>query len=248
MCLILFAVNPDPKQHLVVAANRDEQHNRATARADFWQDHPNLFAGRDLVAGGTWLGINKNGRFAAVTNFAEVPAEPLPPRSRGELTADFLNGEMPCQDYLAEVRERAEQYRGFNLLLSDGQSVYYFSNRDSEIRRLERGYYGLSNQLLDCDWPKVISGRDQLEKQFANPQEACDHELSENLFGLLAYQGDGTDHSARFILGDTYGTSVSTVVELGIDIIKFEERRFDPIGHATGTVRHSLARTVSGFG
>jgi len=247
MCLILFAVDPDPKQHLVVAANRDEQHNRATARADFWQDHSNLLAGRDLVAGGTWLGINKNGRFAAVTNFAEVPADPLPLRSRGELTADFLNGDMPCQDYLADVQSRAEEYRGFNLLLSDGQSVFYFSNRDNEIRRIQRGYYGLSNQLLDCDWPKVIAGRHLLEQQLANQQLAneqgrCDHTLSENLFRLLAYQGDGAAHTARFILGDTYGTSVSTVVKLGSDTINFEERGFDSVGLATGTVRYSFAR------
>jgi uncharacterized protein with NRDE domain len=247
MCLILFAVDPDPKQHLVVVANRDEQHSRATARADFWQDQSNLLAGRDLVAGGTWLGVNKNGRFAAVTNFAEIAADPLPPRSRGELTADFLNGEMPCQEYLKDVLSRAQEYRGFNLLLSDGRDVYYFSNRNNDIQRLQRGYYGLSNQLLDCDWPKVISGRNLLEqqlssRQLANQEERCDNTLSENLFKLLAYQGNGAAHTARFILGDTYGTSVSTVVELGIDTINFEERGFDPKGHATGTVRHSLTR------
>tara|TARA_R110002072_G_scaffold1369_16_gene11454 strand:- start:13357 stop:14085 length:729 start_codon:yes stop_codon:yes gene_type:complete len=241
MCLILFAVDPSKTLHLVVAANRDEQHSRATARADYWQDHPDLLGGRDLVAGGTWLGINRNGRFAAVTNFAEVPAEPLPPRSRGELTANFLVGDMNCVDYLSAMRPHAQEYRGFNLLISDGHSVFYFSNRENQIRQLDRGFYGLSNQLLDCDWPKVTSGRNLLERQLVNSPDSCSQH--NRLFDLLADQGDGTPHSARFIRGDDYGTSVSTVVELSRTNIHFEERGFDPAGRGTQICRYQLDRS-----
>jgi uncharacterized protein with NRDE domain len=231
MCLILFAVTPNAHHRLVVAANRDEQHSRATAGADFWQDQPDILAGRDLVAGGTWLGVSRTGRFAAVTNFAEVPPEPLPPRSRGELTANFLDSDIACLPYLQAVQEQANQYRGFNLIISDGASVYYYGNREGEIRKLGKGYYGLSNQLLDCHWPKVTSGRHELKQQLASNQyKGGDESLTRNLFELLACRGDETPHSARFILGDTYGTSVSTVVEITENKIDFEERGFEPSG------------------
>ena len=231
MCLILFAVAPNAHHRLVVAANRDEQHSRATASAGFWSDQPNILAGRDLVAGGTWLGVSRTGRFAAVTNFAETPPDPLPPRSRGELTANFLEGDTDCLAYLQEVQAQADQYRGFNLIISDGISVYYYGNREDEIRKLGKGYYGLSNQLLDCHWPKVTSGRHELKQHLASNQyKGGDESLTHDLFELLACRGDETPHSARFILGETYGTSVSTVVELGEDRIDFEERSFEPAG------------------
>lgn len=233
MCLILFAVQPNDQQHLVVAANRDEQHSRETARADYWQDHPNILAGRDLVAGGTWLGVTTGGRFAAVTNFAEPIPEPVPPRSRGELTANFLIGDEDCVTYLERVQKQRLEYRGFNLLISDGKSVYYYSNRSNNITELQAGHYGLSNQLLDCDWPKVNAGREQLKERLESG--------SESLFKLLACRGDGSPHSAHFILGDTYGTSVSTVVEMTASETRFEERAFNPKGEQTAAMNQLVA-------
>jgi uncharacterized protein with NRDE domain len=231
MCLILFAVQPDLDTPLIVAANRDEFHARATARADFWQTSPDILGGRDLVAGGTWLGVTRNGRFAAVTNFAETPPEPMPPRSRGELTANFLQSNVGCRGYLESVAKQAQQYRGFNLLISDGHEVFYFSNRENLIRQLTPGFYGLSNQLLDCDWPKVVTGRAHLTTTLQ--ERACDNQLEHDLFKLLADRGDDTPRSARFILGDTYGTGVSTVLIYKRDHVRFSEKAFAVDGSKT---------------
>jgi len=224
MCLILFAVNPDPEFQLVVAANRDESHARPTATADYWENHPYLLGGRDLQAGGTWLGVTQSGRFAAVTNFAETPPDPIPPRSRGDLTSNFLKGEQGCEAYLKTVDQHAHEYRGFNLVISDGNGVYYYSNRNQKILQLQPGYYGLSNQLLDCNWPKVNTARVDLQKTETR------HFQSEELFALLAERGTDEPHSARFILGAEYGTCASTVVKLGAQGFYFEERRFNPDG------------------
>lgn len=224
MCLILFTISSDPQQRLVVAANRDEQHARPTARAGFWRDNNAILGGRDLQANGTWLGVNKNGRFAAVTNFAETPAEPIPARTRGELTSHFLNSDIAPVDYLSDVDALADQYRGFNLVLFDGNATWYYSNRAREIKLLTEGHYGLSNQLLDCNWPKVNQGRESLKEILST------NFSSEKLFDLLAHRGDGQDHSARFILGEHYGTSVATVVRIAADNLFFEERGFRPDG------------------
>jgi len=212
----------------------------------FWQDQPDLLAGRDLVAGGTWLGVSTGGRFAAVTNFAEQPPEPQSPRSRGELTANFLSSDMDCLAYMESVQKKAESYRGFNLLLSDGKTVFYFNNRENRIQQLKKGYYGLSNQRLDCNWPKVISGRHLMKQHLLNNlHKGADALLMQELFELLASRGDNTPHSARFILGETYGTSVSTVVEVGEDGIDFEERGFAPSGQSTGALSFHLPITAN---
>ncbi|MFT7687571.1 MAG: hypothetical protein ACI9FB_002927 [Candidatus Azotimanducaceae bacterium] len=224
MCLILFAVSPNKHDSLIVAANRDEQHKRPTLPANYWEADKNVIGGIDLQAGGTWLGISSAGRFAAVTNYAELPRDPLPPRSRGALTSNFLQSNIDPLQYLKQVDQEADQYRGFNLILSSGGSTWYYSNRSREMKALTPGFYGLSNQLLDCDWPKVISAREELISLSHTDFE------TEGLFDLLAHQGDGTDHSARFIIGENYGTSVCTVVRLSAKNHYFEERSFDQTG------------------
>ncbi|HKI74187.1 MAG TPA: NRDE family protein [Pseudomonadales bacterium] len=225
MCLILLAVRPDAAHQLVVAANRDEQYARPTARAGWWQDHSHILAGRDLEAGGTWLGVTDKGRFAAVTNFREDPPEPLPPRSRGELTLGFLAGTRAPGEYLENVHADADEYRGFNLIVSDGQRCCYYSNREGRIRELTPGFYGLSNQLLDCDWPKVIRGRKQLARLEDSGFD------TDSLFELLFCKGDGEPYSQSFIATERYGTSASTVVKIGAaGNVCFEERNFRPMG------------------
>ena len=140
MCLVLFAYQPDSKHALVVAANRDELYSRPAESAHCWPESPRLLAGRDLSAGGTWLGVTNTGRFATVTNFAEEgPADAL--RSRGELTQSFLLGDLPAHDF-AHLLQGVE-YRGFNLLVWDGSSLVYTSNRGI-TEDLEPGTYGVS--------------------------------------------------------------------------------------------------------
>lgn len=225
MCLILLGVNPDPDHRLVVAANRDEFYARPTAQAAWWEDAPHVLGGRDLEAGGTWLGVTRGGRFAAVTNFREEPPDPMPPRSRGALTADFLTSDTSPADYLEQVRAVANEFRGFNLIVADADSVLYFSNREGRVRELTTGFYGLSNQLLNCDWPKVIRGRRQLSRLRESGLNGDD------LFSLIFCEGDGELYSRSFIATETYGTSASTVVRIAADgKVDFEERNFGPEG------------------
>lgn len=207
MCLILIAVRPDHHHRLVVAANRDEFYGRPTDRADFWDDNAAILAGRDLEAGGTWLGITRTGRFAAVTNFREDPPDPIPPRSRGALTSNFLNSTVSASDYAHAILEEGNQYRGFNLLIDDGVDCYYASNRRDTALKLNAGFYGLSNQLLDCDWPKVNEGRDRLNALVGNAKVS-----DTALFDLLSDRGDGSPFSNSFIATAEYGTCASTVV------------------------------------
>jgi len=208
MCLILFANRPNEKYRLVIAANRDEFYARDANRAAFWSDNPQILAGRDLTAGGTWLGVNRNGRFAAVTNFRETPPEPLPPKSRGELTTNFLNNTQSARDYVNDLKASKDLYKGFNLIVDDGSECVYYSNR-AHAQILESGFYGLSNQLLDCDWPKVVSGREELAKLVrANNVE---HDA---LLGLLLDEGNGDAFSNSFIKTAEYGTCASTILTI----------------------------------
>ncbi len=223
MCLILIAIHPNDEYQLVVAANRDEFYKRPSLPAHFWDEEPDLLAGKDTQAGGTWLGITRNGRFAAVTNFAEEPPDPLPPRSRGELTSDFLMGTLSPSDYVETVASNSDEYRGFNLLVGQGDKLCYFGNRDGHARTLTRGFYGLSNQLLDCDCPKVIEGRLKVTDLLTNST----NDPTEALFEVLTDGGDGRDHSNSFISLEEYGTRAATVLLIKNDrTVVFEERNF----------------------
>lgn len=229
MCLILFGFQPDNQFKLVVAANRDEFYRRPTRVAGYWPEQPELLAGKDLEMGGTWLGITRNGRFSAVTNFRESPASKLPPRSRGDLTTNFLLGSMTPTAYLAEVAGRDTDYRAFNLLVGDGRDLYYYCNRQGVIRQLEPGIYGLSNDLLNCDLPKVSSGREQLSRLLESGFD------EDSLFSLLAETGDGAESwSAKFIASPEYGTCAATVVIVdNADRVCFRERNFSAGGQPT---------------
>lgn len=232
MCLILFGIQPNERYRLVVAANRDEFYGRPAAQAHFWSDHPDVLGGRDLKMGGTWLGISRSGRFAAVTNYRETPPDPVPPRSRGELTSDFLTGDASCVEYLASIDPIAREYRGFNLVIGDRKSWYYYSNRVPGMRQLEPGYYGLSNQLLNCDWPKSIEGRKRLSRLANEDFDA------EALFDLLFDRGSDEPFSASFLASPEYGTCASTVLTISeAGDVYFEERNFKAGGKANGSKR-----------
>ncbi len=162
MCLIVFAWKLVPGCPLVLAANRDEFFVRPTRPAGWWEDQPNVYAGRDLQAGGTWLGINRDGRFAALTNIRNGRAAKLDKRSRGELVAEYLSDGTDPRSYLDLVRDTADDYNGFNLIFGDADTLHWISN-DSEtsFRSLEPGIYGLSNGSLDTPWPKVVRAKAQ---------------------------------------------------------------------------------------
>ncbi|MEP1471232.1 MAG: NRDE family protein [Halieaceae bacterium] len=254
MCLIILAHQCRPGQPLVVAANRDEFFARPTAPARFWQDHPKLLAGQDLELGGTWLGITRNGRFAAITNYRD-PARTAPaPRSRGELTLDFLLGADSPQAYLEKIADRADAYAGFNLLLADTDDLWYFSNHGEQTtagpRALPPGLYGLSNASLDTPWPKVELGKSRLHA-FGN--DTPDHAAlltvvnDPQLASPEALHGQGLTGemdqalSAQFIQAGQYGTRCSTtlwVEESGA--INWRETSYDESGAVVGAVTEAF--------
>jgi uncharacterized protein with NRDE domain len=254
MCLVLLVHDVHPRYRLIVAANRDEFYDRPTATAAYWTEAPDVLAGRDLRAGGTWLGINRAGRFAAVTNFRQGEREAEAPRSRGHLVSGYLTGDVRPSHYMRQVKRDAALYNGFNFLAADASDVIYFSNREGEMRALAPGVYGLSNHLLDTPWPKVTAGKAALE---ALTGESAAPDLMVELFGLLADRtrpsddrlpetGSGPEWerllSSAFIASPRYGTRSSTVVLVtGDGRVTFGERSFGPNGEFTGEIRYELA-------
>ena len=215
MCLIVLAWRVHPDLPLIVAANRDEFHARPAARAAFWDDQPQILAGRDLEARGTWMGVSRAGKFAAVTNYRGAK-EPRAVESRGALVSRFLsNGEKPGA-YIRSLKK--DLYSGFNLLAADGEELWWMSNRGGEARRLDPGVYGLGNALLDA--PEV----DGIKKAFAASLETGPP--VESLFSLL--------HKTR-ILNPEYGTRCSTVLLKG-QRIRYVERAFAADGAEGDTV------------
>lgn len=245
MCLILVAWRCHPEHKLLVAANRDEFYHRPAASIHFWDDAPQILAGRDLEQGGSWLGITRSGRFAALTNIRN-PSAPQGSRSRGFLVRDFLAGDHTPADFHAQLQPTLSTYSPFNLLLGDGESLHY-SNSHGDWRTLQPGVYGLSNGELDSPWPKVLSGKQQLLSLLTGEIDV------EALFDLLADRqpapedelpDTGIDRvlekrlSSRFIHFEGYGTRCSTLVlQTHRNRISLWERGFDQ----HGTVRDTIA-------
>ena len=188
MCLIIFSYQADSRYSLVVAANRDEFFSRSTRDADFWTDtgsHYRMLAGKDLVAGGTWLGLTTSGRFAAVTNIRDPSQAEQKLKSRGELTLNFLAGSETPAAYCQSLGSHFDQYAGYNLLIGDGNEMFYDNNLEAELRQLEPGIYGLSNGQLNSPWPKIEHGRQQLKLLLD-----CDAQLTTDQ--LISMMGDRT--------------------------------------------------------
>lgn len=247
MCLILVAWQVLPDFPLVVAANRDEFFVRPTAAAALWLDAPPLVAGRDLEAGGTWLGIAPAGRFAAVTNVRE-PGKPVGAQSRGHLTRDFLLASAPAAEYLSGIDTSA--FSGFNLLFGDGRELWYCSNRADAPRLLQPGIYGVSNHLLDTPWPKLTTSKQRFAKALsALPAEAGFFELlaDEEIVPDSALPATGVPLewerrlSAVFVRSPDYGTRASTLLTVSLDGTgTLVERSFGVGAKAIGEVRLSL--------
>lgn len=252
MCLILFAYEVHPSYRLVVAANRDEFYDRPTAAAGFWRDAPEVLAGRDLTHGGTWLGVTRDSRFAAVTNYRDPRAVRPDAPSRGHLVGDFLKGSDSPAEYLARVAGGGPRFNGFNLLAGDAGSLHYYSNRGGAPRRLAPGVYGLSNHLLDTSWPKVEAGKralaalvsaggelevESIFRVLSDREPADDSRLPDTGVGLEAER----TLSPLFITGPRYGTRCSTVLLAGRDRrVVFVERAFAPGAGGRGESRHEF--------
>lgn len=250
MCLILFAWRAHARHELIVAANRDEFYERPARAAGFWPDQPHLLAGRDLTAQGTWMGVTRGGRFAAITNFRN-PAERNPAApSRGRLVTAFLNDEREPVAWLEAIAPRAQEYNGFSMLVGDRRSLRFFSNRNGAITTVEPGIHGLSNHLLDTPWPKVEKGKAQLAKLIERPfdAQACLNLLADREPASerqLPDTGVGPELERRLssirIAGDGYGTRCSSVLRISSDAsVEFWERSFAPDGSTSGTVNHEF--------
>ncbi len=239
MCLILFAHKISEKYPLILASNRDEFYQRPTAPMAFWKDHPSILAGRDLEGGGTWLGINENGRFGAITNFRDPASLKTHAPSRGEIIVDYLNHKKSTFEFLNNFKDQSDKYNGFNLLFGDSNSLYWFSNRKNQILEIQPGVHGISNRFLNTPWPKVEKGKKALKRISSTTLS------SEKLFSILLDctvakdsklpdTGIGLEWerilSPLFITSPVYGTRASTVMLMdNKGNIKVTERTYDPV-------------------
>ena len=235
MCLVNFHYKQHPVYSLIVAANRDEFYERPTAPANYWEDHPDILAGRDLLQMGTWLGISKNGRFAALTNFRDSSLLDGT-QSRGTIVKDFLNTQKSPSEFIDKLSKERESYGGFNIILADGKQFLHYNNVLNERNDIIPGTHSLSNHTLNTPWPKVEYGKRSLSQYV---EEHPDQVNPEALFHLLANEEVAPDHSLPvtgigldmerslsplFIKLPQYGTRSSTVLlidqEKNVDFIE----------------------------
>ncbi|SEO43184.1 NRDE family protein [Aquisalimonas asiatica] len=240
MCLLAFAVGCHPAYPLIVVGNRDEYHHRPTEPMHWWREAP-LLAGRDLTAGGTWLGVTPLGRFATVTNYRDPEPQRTDTISRGQLVVDALAADDPGA-FGETLEATGNRYNGFNLLWGDAGGLYYYSNQEGIARPVPAGVHGLSNGLLNTPWPKLVRVREALET-LIHDTGPCD---SGALLDLLADRRPAADGSlpdtgipkdwerllsSPFIVSEAYGTRASTVVTVGTGgEIVVRERSFGPDG------------------
>ena len=252
MCTILFSYKTHPSYKLILAANRDEFYARPAIPMGWWDDKEGVLAGRDAEMRGTWMGISKSGRFAALTNYRQMPITETFISSRGALVTEFISKEMTADSYETILRNDASKYDGYNLIYGNVENLRYFSNRGADNSELKPGIYGLSNHLLDTPWPKVVNGKIRME------QNVRDEEINiDALFAMMMNRDLGEDSklpdtgvgielermlSATFIApiapdsyrdgAPEYGTRCSTVLLVDNDNnVTFEERSFVPESH-----------------
>ena len=243
MCLIVFAWQAHPRYRLILAANRDERHDRPSSELHWWAEAPDFLAGRDLQAGGTWLGISGNGRFATVTNYRETRQPASGANSRGRIVTDFALGHSSPDEFMKSID--GDSFAGVNVLVSDGRTLGYVSNRGDGPTALPAGVYGLSNAALDTPWAKLVRTRDQLRalaksetvsraslvRLLADRSMAAEPEVEPD--GLPADLARAI--TAPFIVSPGYGTRATTVLTWSVENeVRIRERRFDAAGETTG--------------
>jgi len=222
MCLILWAHACHPRYRLILAANRDEFYRRPTTAAAYWPECPGVLGGRDLQAGGTWLAVSRSGRLAALTNYRDPSAAAPDAFSRGHLVKDFVCGTAPPASYLEAVHRRRAAYNDFNLVVAEGEQMWYLGSRGQAPRPVAPGIHGLSNHLIDTPWPKVAGGKAALARLAADDEVAPD-----SLLALLTDRRQPEDSqlpdtgmglewerrlAPRFIVSPQYGTRSSTAL------------------------------------
>ena len=255
MCLAVIACNVHPRYALVVAANRDEYHRRPTEPAHWWKDGTGhvLLAGRDLEHGGTWLGIDRRGRYAFVTNVREAGRHDPKAPSRGSLVLRVVRDAAGVHDAVERAVQDAVRHNGFNLVAGDAGVNVFASNREAGVVTLSEGIHGVSNAGLDTPWPKLTSTKAAV----AGWSDAGDRELDQ-LFDALANRAAASDDalpdtgitrererllSSPFIVSPDYGTRSSTIVTIDrAGSVQFVERSFDASGRPTGEVRYAFDR------
>lgn len=238
MCLINFHVQDHPIYRLIVAANRDEFYERPTAPAHYWEDKPHVLAGRDLSQKGTWLGITKKGRFAALTNYRDPSEQRKDVRSRGEIVTNFLESDMTAAEFLNLLQEKRSEYAGFNVIAGNSEELYYYSNIENEVKKVASGTHGLCNHLLDTPWPKVLKGKADLrniveQNRVIHPNELFDLLQDAEPFPDEHLPNTGVGEqlervlSPLFIKSKGYGTRSSTVLLIDYENnITFAERTY----------------------
>ena len=237
MCILFVAVNQHKDYPLIIAANRDEFFVRDTAESHFWKKHPNMLSGKDLQAGGSWMGVNTNGFVASLTNIRAPQKNSNEAITRGELVSHYLQN--PAHDYLQTLRSNKHAYNGYNLLFGKWDKLAVYNNHLDQIQYLNDGFYGLSNASLNSPWPKVNKGVKKLQEYCQN-----DHNIqSEMLFTLLLDKHLAADHdlpqtgiplewerrlSSIFIQGEEYGTRSSTILKVDKDQnVHWQERTYN---------------------
>jgi uncharacterized protein with NRDE domain len=249
MCLVVLAIDQHPKHKLILAANRDEYYDRPSAPPAFWEEAPQVLAGKDLKGGGTWLGITKTGRIAAITNYRDPASVMTDAPSRGWLVRDYLLGMDEPASYLKKVRKDGIRYNGFNLIVGHKEKLFWYSNRGEGIISLSPGLHGISNRLLNTPWPKVTRSKERLADLLANHENPP----SEGLFKLLRDRSIAPDDvlpdtgvgiewerilSSVYITSPTYGTRSSTLILLDLnDRVTFMDRTFDSRPEPTASVQ-----------
>lgn len=243
MCIVLIGWKAHQDYPLVVAANRDEAHNRASAYAHFWDELPQIYAGRDLEGGGTWLGVTRTGRFAAVTNYRDPSLYQENKHSRGQLVKEFLAGCESSMEYALRIQKCANLYNPFNLLICDAENLVWIGhvpNLPCQIMRLPPGIHGVSNHLINTPWPKIVSAKERFQ---ASLSDLPDHaplvkllqvrEYNENKILVDCDLDSGINDlmSSTFIVSENYGTRSSTILTASMNgQIYFEEVNYDPSG------------------
>ena len=244
MCILLASQGPSPEYNLIVIANRDEFHQREAAPLKFWEEKPHILGGRDLVAGGTWLAINKNGSLAAITNISEGTGTAQITTTRGNIVTAFLDGDERAEKFAEKLRNRHGDYNGFNLIAYDGTTLYWDSNRAEKGETISYQSFAVSNTTPNNQWKKT----ELLKKSFNEAIEGPSTDLPNRLLSILmpsSYNktsklvGSSTELNTLkeniFILGNDYGTRCSSVILFGSDgLISFTERRFNPCGEISG--------------
>lgn len=246
MCLIFLSYKQNEEYPFIALANRDEFYKRPTFPADYWEENPNVLAGKDLEAGGTWMGITKNGHMAMLTNYRDIPNIKQNAPTRGKLVSDYLLGEFEPKDYLMALTKTANLYNGYNLIVGTFDDPWYYSNyQQKKVVQLGSGFYGLSNNLLDSKWPKIEKGKERLASLMLDKEldiktlfsVMSDKEVVNN-DALLPNTGLPLDHeraiSSMFIDTEGYGTRATTLITVHKSgEVTFIERLFEE-GRFTG--------------